>query len=88
MTIENFIAMSRHVSPCLGATKVDHGFGAGDSGLSVYVAGAAEVTPRQIFAAAVPWCETKKETERESGKNMERRWKDDDEDEDDEDDLL
>ena len=31
--------------------QVDHGLGAGDSGLRVYVAGAADVRPRQIFAA-------------------------------------
>ena len=35
--------------------QVDHGFGAGDSGLRVYVAGAADVKPRQIQAMPVSW---------------------------------
>jgi len=35
--------------------QVDHGLGAGDSGLQVYVAGAADVRPRQIQAAAASW---------------------------------
>lgn len=52
--MDNFIKTAK---ACLGA-QVDHGFGAGDSGLRVYLAGAADVTPRQIFAAVVPWCET------------------------------
>jgi hypothetical protein len=48
--MDNFIKTAK---ACLGA-QVDHGFGAGDSGLRVYLAGAADVTPRQIFAAVVP----------------------------------